>query len=127
MKRFILVLAAVMAFAGLGPVYAAQPGDVMMVGFLLFRVRYPSPTMTVEQRADAIQARVNDLLFIGGVDLSTLRIEMVGKDAAIYVADKLLVTVDEPTARANKTTPMQLARVWADRFIAAYPEAVPKL
>ena len=107
-------------------VRAAGPGEVMMAGFLLLRVRCPAAGYSIEQRADAIQRRANDLLVLDGIDLSSIRIEKSGSDALVYAGGKLLVTVDPCTARANKTTPELLARIWAARLRGIYPEVVPK-
>lgn len=97
----------------------------MMVDFLLLRVRCPAAGYSVAERAEAIQHRVNDLLVLGGIDLDTVQVQMAGKDAVIYANGKVLVTVDECTARANSTTPEGLATVWANRFRDIYPRVVP--
>ena len=104
----------------------AESVDVMMADFLLLRVRCPAGGYTAEERATQIQARANALLVLDGFDLSTIKVEKVGTDAILYAGGELLVTVDECTARANKTTPERLANVWADRLRTIYPKVVPK-
>lgn len=104
----------------------AQEGDVELGSYVLFRMRCPSGGQTVADRAAAVQQRVNDLLTSEGINLSTVKVVSMGKEAAIYVAGNLLVTVDECTARANKTTPIGLAKTWADRFKQIYPIVAPK-
>lgn len=127
MNKLIATVAAILILGAITPVLAAEPGDIMMVGFLWMRVRCPAAGYTAQQRVDTIQARVNDLLVIGGIDLSTVKVVPEGRDASIYANGKLLVTVDECTARANQTTPILLANVWANRFKEIYPQVVPKL
>lgn len=101
-------------------------GYVMMGGYMLFRMRCPSPGLTLQQRTDIIQARVNDLLNLEGFDINSIHVEKAGNDAILYANGKVLVTVDPQTAKLNKTTPEGLARVWAQRLRDIYPKAAPR-
>ena len=112
--------------AVIAPAFAAEEGDVMMADFLLLRIRCPVAGYTIAQRADAVQRRANDLLVLGGIDLSTVHTQRIGWDVAIYAGGKLLVTVSECDARVNLTTVDGLARKWASRFREIYPKVVPK-
>ena len=113
-----LLLCALIAFG--------QEADVKLAGYTLFRMRCPSAGYSISERAAAIQRRANDLLTAEGIDLSTVKVVPIGNEAAIYVAGNLLVTVDNCTAKANGTTPIKLANIWADRLKKIYPVVVPK-
>ena len=45
-----------------------------------------------------------------------------GKDAVIRVKDRLLVTVDAPTAKFNQTDPMSLGESWAKHLRIILPK-----
>ena len=127
MNRTIAVVAAVailMALAVTQTCAAVQ--DVYMADFLLLRIRCPAGGFTAQQRADAVEMRVNNLLRLGGFDLSTIEVRKSGDDMVLYANGQLLVTVDPCTALANNTTPEQLAEVWAQRLRTIYPQVVPK-
>lgn len=125
MGRVIAVLALTALIGAPSMCPAAQEGDVMMVDFLLLRIRCPAAGYSVAERAEIIQKRVNDLLVLGGFDLDTIRVVESGNTAALYANNRLIVTVDECMARMNNTTPAGLARVWAERLRDIYPKAVP--
>jgi|GEM_PF-672940 hypothetical protein len=128
MKRSIFGTLAALMLAGTAMIPAlAKPVDIMLADFLLFRVCCSAPGMTVELRADAIQARANDLLVLGGFDLSTIRVKSIGRDAAIYANGRLLVTVDQCTARHNGITPIRLAKKWTSRLRVIYPDVMFKV
>ena len=127
MRRTIAVAmaAAVLTMMVSSGCFAAAV-DVMMADFLLLRMRCPAGGYTVEERASEVEARANILLVLDGFDLSTIRVETVGADTVLYAGGRLLVTVDECTARANDTTPQRLADLWAERLRKIYPQVVPK-
>lgn len=123
----IVILMIIVMTAVIVPAFAAEEGDVMMADFLLLRIRCPVAGYTIAQRVDAVQRRANDLLVLGGIDLSTVHTQRIGWDVAIYAGGKLLVTVSECDARVNRTTVGKLAKVWMDRFVEIYPKVVPKV
>lgn len=125
-KLMVIAVVAVLMIVSAVSAFAAD-GDVMIANFLFLRIRCAAGGYTIEQRADAIQARANELLTLDGIDLSTVTVSKVGTEAVIYVGDMVLVTVHECDARANKTTPEKLANIWANRFREIYPNVVPKL
>lgn len=138
MAAIVCGLMVVLSVAAIGRQVsqANQPGEesqyspeteVTLADYVLLRIRCASGGMSAEQRASSIQRRANDLLFQGGIDLSTVKVARVGNEAAVYAAGKLLVTADWCEARANKTTPMGLANFWANRLKEIYPKALPKL
>jgi hypothetical protein len=119
--RFIVAV----LFAGLisaSPLLAAE-GDISLAGQVLLRIRYPAAGYTVAQRADAVQSRLNDTLTIPGVNAGDVAVKMVGKEAAIYVRNQLIITADSTTAKFNKTTPEKLAATWAANLRKALPLA----
>ena len=127
-KRIILTLVVVALSSAAFAAECAdekETGYVMMGGYMLFRMRCPSPGLTAQQRADIIQARVNELLDWDGFDVNSVHVKKCGKDAAVYADGKVLVTVDPETARLNKTTTEGLAQVWAQRVREIYPKAAP--
>ncbi len=127
MNRTIAVVAAVAILMALAVTQTcAAVHDVCMADFLLLRIRCPAGGFTAEQRADAVEMRANNLLMLGGFDLSTVEVRESGDDVVLYANGQLLVTVDPCTALANNTTPEQLAEVWAQRLRTIYPQVVPK-
>ncbi|MCE5198976.1 MAG: hypothetical protein ABFD54_18245 [Armatimonadota bacterium] len=104
----------------------AQEGNVMMGNYLFLRIRCASSGFTAQQRADAIQQRVNDLLFPGGVGLDTVVVQTTGNTTAVYAGGKVLVTVADCDAQINSTTKQALADTWAQRFRTIYPLVLPR-
>lgn len=122
----LLALIALLLLAALPlPAQNGQEGNVMMANILLFRIRCPASGYSVQERADAVQRRLNDLIVAGGIDMNTVKIVTVNNTTAIYAGGRLLVTVSECDARANKTTVAKLARRWTDRFKKIYPMIIP--
>lgn len=127
-NSFIVLFILSVILASIASAYAAYTdnGSVMLGGYMLFRMRCPSARYSISQRASLIQRRANDLLTVDGIDMSKVKVMLVGKDAAIYVDGSLLVTIDECTAKANGTTPIRLANIWANRLKKIYPLVQPK-
>ncbi len=126
-KLILILICTVFLTTFVSSLVLAREGDVMMVGSLLLRVRCPAAGFSVQERTSAIQERVNDLLILGGIDLDKVRVVRLGKSAAVYIGEKLLVVADPCTAKANGTTPLILANTWAKRFKEIYPDVFPKL
>jgi hypothetical protein len=126
--RIIILSIILILSLFIGPPLWAQDtdkGNIMMAGSLLFRIRCASGGMSIAQRAESVQRRVNDLIIPGGIDMSTVQVKTVGSTASIYAAGSLLVTVTSCDARANKTTVGKLANQWAERFKMLYPGIIP--
>jgi len=124
LSRVVLtVVVLIVVFCALA---SAEEGDVMIADFKWLRIRCPAAGYSIAQRADAIQARANNLLSLSGLNLSTVIVRMEGTDAVIYADGKLLATVGWCDARANDTTPEALAQVWAQKFKEIYPNVVPR-
>lgn len=124
-KLYIATIVIFLMIASAVSVFAAY-GDVMIADFYYIKIRCSAGGYNAQERADAVQARANELLTLDPIDLSTVIVKKVGREAPIYAGGKLLVTVNECDARANKTTVMKLAKIWAARFREIYPNVVPK-
>ncbi len=80
----------------------------------------------MEQRANAIQLRANDILTGGKSELTDVQVRPIGHDAAIYVDNNLFVTVTACDAAANgNTSTVALANMWADRMRTIFPKVTP--
>ncbi len=125
MRITILLMLTVFLLASVQPLFAQEEHYVMMANQLLLRIRCSASGYTAQERASAVQNRVNDLIIPGGIDLKTVQIKTYRNTTAIYAGGKLLVTVSECDARVNHTTVDKLARRWAARFKAIYPQIIP--
>ena len=116
------------------PPGAAQPNDissasskhssnsVFVGGTPIMRVRFASSGYTPEQRAAAIQERVNRLLSDGPIRPGDVTVRDVDPtDSAVYVKGELLFTADGATAHANQTDPHSLAEKWAATMRSVLP------
>jgi hypothetical protein len=137
MRRIFTTAVAVgVAAAGVALPARAQTDEtaIDLGGQVVMRIRIGAGGYTPQQRADAVRARLTPILGFAGLKAAdvTVRQTRPGQDAAIYVRDSLLITVDRSLAGANGTTPEALARVWADRLrtvlprVAARPEPAEK-
>ena len=101
------------------------PRDVSIGDYLLLRVRCPAGGFTIDQRADAIQQRANDLLRAGKTSIA-LNITVSGNDTIIYTDGILFATVTPADAMANGTPNTQeLAFTWANRLRTRFPKSTP--
>lgn len=139
MRKAITVLLIAMCFVGLGAVAmaeeAAQPAtemaptvlavDVPGTGIVFMRVRVSVGDMTIYEYRELIWQRLADALRPGleagqPLDGSAVRIVVPEKgDPQIYVADHLIVEVDEKHAALNQSTQIALAEVWAANLALA--------
>jgi hypothetical protein len=137
MKRTLTaVLAVGLATMGAALPAAAQTDEtaIDLGGQVVMRIRIGAGGYSPQQRADAVRARLAPILGFAGLKPADVSVRQTrpGQDAAIYVRNSLLITVDRSLAGANGTTPEGLARVWADRLrtvlphVAARPEPAEK-
>jgi len=106
------------------PLYFGGPSDanaVFIGGTPILRVRVGADGYTADQRASAIQERLNLLLGEGPITPDEITTSMVGPDAVVLVKGQLLFTADTATAHINSTTTMDLANVWADHVRKVLP------
>jgi hypothetical protein len=79
--------------------------------------------MTVEQRADAVMARLRVILADPDLRPADVHVEPFGtNEAQIMVKDHLLVTMDVQTAGASGSKPMALAKEWAESLRKVLPQ-----
>jgi len=105
----------------------ADAGEITYSGNLLFRIRTAAGGYTAAQRAEAVKERLVPILSMQELHPSEIRVvqEKPKLDAAIYVRDRLLITVDPDMARANGNgDPLDLANVWAERVRRILPQVV---
>jgi hypothetical protein len=124
MKKTLTVAMAFL-FVALCMVFAQEEpaGEVTVGGELILRIRFSAGGMTPQQRADAITQRLVKILQDPDIQPSDIVVKPVaGGNAAIYVKDNLLVTVDKKHAALNKTTPMRLGEIWADHLRQVLPQ-----
>jgi hypothetical protein len=94
---------------------------VFVGGTPIIRIRVASGGMTPEERASAIQDRVNEILGEGPIMVSDVTVGPVGNEDAVYVKGKLILTADMETAKFNHSTPLALANTWADNLRGVLP------
>ena len=104
----------------------AVEGDVSLAGQVILRIRCPAAGYSVAQRVEEIQSRLIEALSLEDFEPEEVRVRKVGGDVAVYVRSLLVITVDGPTARWNKTTPPKLAAIWARNLRKALTEAMPR-
>ncbi|MGC8863403.1 MAG: hypothetical protein ACP5R5_11615 [Armatimonadota bacterium] len=98
--------------------------EVRLGDFLLLRIRCAAGGYTIDERVAALQQRANNLLK-GGKEYSTFSVRKFGECANIYAEDVFFMTVTPGDAKANGTTPMKLARIWAARLRNLFPQSTP--
>ncbi len=121
----ITVLTILLAALTCCAAWSNEPREVRLGDFLLLRVRCPAAGFTIDQRADAIQQRANDLLRAGKTSIA-LNITVSGNDTIIYTDGILFATVTPADATANGTPNTQeLAFTWAERLRTRFPKSTP--
>lgn len=96
---------------------ASAQNEVALGGELFFRLRVAAGGLSEEQRAEILQERLTKIytaLFTHQVSVHQVRVCRINGEVTICVGDILLVTVTEGDARANGTTPSQLAEQWCE-------------
>jgi hypothetical protein len=127
MKRLALALTLSVALLALFATVAGaftMSQKIVVADQLVAITRVPAGGFTPDQRIDRVNERLAVIL---GYTLSPRRIraEWVGRDMAITVDHRLLVTVTPADARANGTTVETLAHYWLANLREALPEAAP--
>ena len=108
------------------PAFASQPGDVLIGDEVVLRIRFPAGGMTVEQRAEQVMLRINELLGSQPFDPSDVKVGVVNKECVVMVGNNLIITADKDTAKYNQATPQQLAEMWAENLRRVIPKAKNK-
>jgi hypothetical protein len=100
---------------------ASNTNAVFVGGTPIMRVRIAAAGYSIEQRASAIQERLNRILAHRPILPSDITVSPLGAEAVVRVQGRLLFTADMATARYNQATPLELANQWADHMRAVLP------
>ena len=118
----VLVLSClVLAFAL--PLFAANPGDVSIGDETVLRIRFAAGGYTVEQRTDAVTRRINNILGSAPFSPEDVKVARQNGEWVVLIGNKLIITADQNTAAYNKSTPEQLANMWAANLRRVIPKA----
>lgn len=115
----------IVAMLVMGTAVAEQepPGEVTVGGELILRIRFSAGGMTPKQRAAAITSRLRTILQDPTITPEDIVVRPIaGGEAAIYVKENLIVTVDKQHARLHRTTPLQLGEIWAQHLRKVIPQ-----
>lgn len=122
-KTTMIVLALLSAAFPLCLAQQEPPGEVTVGGELILRIRFSAGGMTPRQRAEAITIRLRTILQDPNIAPSDVVVKPIAHgEAAIYIKDQLLVTVDKRHAEAQKTTPLKLGEIWAKHLRNVIPQ-----
>ncbi len=125
MTRCISLIILATSLLGLATVAFAvgQPGDVIIGQEVVLRIRFPAGGYSVEERAEIVTQRINELLGSQPFEASDVTVGVCNKEYAVFIGGNLIITADKETAKFNKTTPEKLANIWADNLRRVIPEA----
>lgn len=122
--KSMLALGAALTLLG-GAAAAQAPSNanaVFVGGTPIMRVRVASAGYTPEQRAAAIQQRLNEILAHGPIRPSDITVGSQASEAVVLVKGRLLFTADAATAKFNQASPMALANQWAQNMRSVLPD-----
>lgn len=122
-KNTLTALAALAMMTGISGAASAKEAyrkTVGMGGTELITLRGPSQE-SVEQREQLLFTRLNWILADPTLQAADVRVRRVNKDVAIYVKERLLLTVTTQDAAYNQTTPEKQANAWRDRLAQTLP------
>ena len=120
-KLITLTTGLILMSGGLSAQSASNDNAVFIGGTPIMRVRVAAAGYSPDQRASAIQARLNRILAHGPIHPSDITTSVQGAEAVVCVKGSLLFTADTATARYNQATPIDLANQWADHMRAVLP------
>lgn len=125
MQRTLLVVATLVAItlALVAPVFAAHEGDVIVGQEVVLRIRFPAGGLSVQERADAVTQRINNLLGSQPFNPDDVKVAVRNKEYVVLIGDNVIITADKATAEFNKATPEQLANMWAANLRRVIPKA----
>jgi hypothetical protein len=125
MVKRILILSTILSMlAGLAiPVLAIHGGEVIIGQEVVLRIRFPAGGLSIQERADAVTQRLNELLGSRPFSPSDVTVGVRNKEYVVLVGDTVIITADWNTARFNKTTPKALAEIWAANLRRVIPKA----
>jgi hypothetical protein len=123
MKKVIATLVLLLTTLPLCVAQQEPVGEVTVGGELILRIRFSAGGMTPQQRADAITVRLRTILQDPNIQPADVVVKPIaGGEAAIYIKDQLLITVDKRHAELHKTTPLKLGEIWAKHLREVIPQ-----
>ena len=122
MKNVLALGAALTLLAGAAAAQTPSNSNAVFVGGTpIMRVRLSSGNYSPEQRATAIQERLNEILAHGPIRAADVTVAPLGAEAVVRVQGRLLFTADAATAKYNGATPLALAKQWAANMRTVLP------
>ncbi len=124
MKRMILGLMLVcMVFGFAIPLFAADPGDVIVGDDVVLRIRFAAGGYTIQERVDGVTYRINLCLGAKPFDPASVRVTQQNGEWVVMIGNRMIITADEETARFNHSTTKELATTWANNLKRVIPQA----
>ena len=105
----------------------AEVGDISVGGVWVTRLTHGAAGLTLEQRVRLVNQRITEVLSIPELQRRQIPIEVRpdGANAAIVVADIVVITVTPQDAAGTKISVTELARQWAGRMAEGVRRALP--
>jgi len=100
-----------------------------IAGKQVLRLHATAGGMTPQERVDALDERLTNILSQGEVRLGAedIALSTSNGEVVITVRNKLLVTVTRQDAEANNTSPQELGRRWLVNLRNTLPLLAPRL
>ncbi len=130
MNRGTVILVAVgvlsLVLGLIGPA-RAEMGDLSVGGVWVCRLTQGVAGLTLEQRMVDVERRMTQVLSTPEYRYSGVAVSIrpVGRDAAIAVGDRIILTVTTEDAAGTAVTSLELARQWAQRLVVGLNRALP--
>lgn len=96
-----------------------EVGELLVNGIVALRIRTAAGGTSAYQRAEMVAYRLNAMM-ADGASPADIRAGRIRGYAAVMLEDTMLLTVDRAHAGLNKTTPYDLAQIWATELRHAY-------
>gem|GEM_PF-2005927 len=128
MKRFLIFTISLFVLFFMGSsafAYYSTPGDIVVGGDVVFRIRDSAGGYSIEARVAEIYRRLIEILSYAPVNEVSITIHRVKGNCVISVGKYQLITVDKNLADANNTTPEALAKEWVKKLLPALLKAKP--
>jgi hypothetical protein len=101
--------------------------EVVVANQMIHPVRASAGGLSPEQRVSQINDRLAKIIAKEPLAPSNIRVRMRGDTPGIYAGRYLITSVTQADADANRTSQMQLARLWLRRYRAVLPQARPDM
>ncbi len=119
-------LVALVALLGAGlSAGAGEAREIVIANEMVLRIRVAPQGMTLKERALEVERRLVEILSHEDLSPPDVQIKQKAGCPTIYVGRHMLITVTAADASANKATPAQLARMWAENVRRQLPKAEP--